>query len=527
MKPNDKTAFDYPRWGVVLLCSLFLLAGVTGHAPWKTDDAINLGVVHGMLGGDGWLIPRIAGDAWAGSPPLWHWIAASCARLTQWFLSPTDGARLASPLFAALALFCLARAGNDYYSKGSGNALPAVTLGTLGLLVPIHEANPTAAVIAAGAAAYYGLALMPRRPMVGAICLGAGCGGAFLADGLSGVLPLLPLALLPALHRRWIPLFFGLYTALTVASLWPTLLALRAPDFLTFWWEEELRSAVSSRNAFSLGHLKLLIWYAWPVLPLAGWTLWTQRRDLLAWNIVGPLLGLLCALLWFVTHEARNAHAVGLIVPLTLLAVAGLPRLRRGAANAFDWFGAMTLSLFIALIWLGAIALWTGWPPKIARNLLRLTPGFEPNVALLPLLAGLVLTAAWTWALFRLPRSSWRAGMRWTGGLCVLWCLLVALWMPWIDYGMSYRPAALALRRALPATADCVMRRDLGLAQRASIDIHAGIRTRPETSSATCHWLLAQEVASRKPAHTEGWTRVWEGRRPGDKSERLRLYRRD
>ena len=39
----------------------WLLAGVVGHDPWKTDDVLHLGIAFGMSGGD-WLVPRIAGD---------------------------------------------------------------------------------------------------------------------------------------------------------------------------------------------------------------------------------------------------------------------------------------------------------------------------------------------------------------------------------------------------------------------------------------------------------------------------------
>ena len=65
------------RYGALLLCVVWLLAGTVGHDPWKTDDALHLGVAFGMSGGD-WLVPRIAGDPWLVTPPLYHWVAAAC-----------------------------------------------------------------------------------------------------------------------------------------------------------------------------------------------------------------------------------------------------------------------------------------------------------------------------------------------------------------------------------------------------------------------------------------------------------------
>jgi hypothetical protein len=102
-----------------------------------------------------------------------------------------------------------------------------------------------------------------------------------------------------------------------------------------------------------------------------------------------------------------------------------------------------------------------------------------------------------------------------------MWGLLVALWFPWIDYGKSYRSVSESLTHALPADHGCIERRGLSLAHRAIFDYHAGLRTQPESPKARCRWLLAADQAP------EGWRKIWEGHRPGDRSERLRLYRRE
>jgi hypothetical protein len=51
-----------------------------------------------------------------------------------------------------------------------------------------------------------------------------------------------------------------------------------------------------------------------------------------------------------------------LLPPLVLLAVPGVFSLRRGAANAFDWFGMMTFTFFAALCWIVWSAMVFGWP---------------------------------------------------------------------------------------------------------------------------------------------------------------------
>lgn len=517
--------FPLPLAAVLLACAAYLLTGILGHDPWKTDDAVHLGVAYGFFSGDGWLVPRIAGEAWPAVAPLYHWVAAISAWLAQWVLPFHDGARLASVMFGAALLYFLARAAAALHDREAALVVPLLAIGTIGLLVPIHDAQPAIAVLAAGALAYLGLATLPQKAVGGGVLLGLGLGTSVLAGGLAGTLPLLPLLFLPLAQKRWLAFFIALYTALSVASIWPTLVALRTPAHLLAWWHEELAAMAVSSHAFSRDHLELLGWFAWPVLPIAAWSAWIGRRQWREWNRLVPLAGAAVALVWFLLHEPRPLVALPLLPPLVLLAGAGVHRLRRGAAAALDWFGMMTFSLVIALIWLGGVAMWTGWPVRIARNFAKLEPGFEARFSVVALLAAAAFTALWMAAVVKLPRSPWRAAIRWTAGVTAMWGVLIALWLPWIDYGKTYRGVMYSLRRAVPADAGCIASRHLGLAQRAQLDYFAGLRTRPASTSADCRWLLTQ--GGRKETAAAGWQKVWEGHRPGDRSERLRLYRRE
>jgi len=81
------------------------------------------------------------------------------------------------------------------------------------------------------------------------------------------------------------------------------------------------------------------------------------------------------------------------------------------------------------------------------------------------------------------------------------------------------------LRQGLGAHPGCIARRGLGLAQRASLDYFSGIRTVGSSRAKDCRYLIAQ-ATPRAEKDLPGWTLIRETSRPGDKSERLRLYRR-
>lgn len=508
-------------WLVLALCAAYLVAGTTGHDPWKSEDAVGLAITHGFFSGNGWLVPGIAGEFWPDAEPLYHWLAAGTAALTQGFLPFHDGARLASALFGGLFLFLLAGTARSLYGPDASRGAPLLAIGTLGLLVPLHEAQPAAAVLAATAGVYWGSALLAERPLTGALMMGGGLGATFLAGGLGGLLPPLVLLAVPLMQRRWAALAVAISLAVAVGTSWPMLLGRHAPAFLDAWWGSELAS-ILPHDAVSLGHAKLLGWFAWPVLFIAPWAIWRGRRQLATPGMALPLLGAMVALVWYLAHDAKPATLLPLMPPLILLAAAGTASLRRGAANAWDWFGMMTLSIAAALVWLGSVAMQSGWPPKIAHNFAKLEPGFVAHFSLPALLVALFATAAWFLALWRLPRSPWRVAIRWAAGITVVWVLLTTLWMPWIDYGKTYRPVVAELRQVLPADAGCIGRRGVGAPQRAALDYFAGIRTR--AGSKGCQWLIAQ--GSQHDAAPAGWQKVWEGHRPGDRGEWLRLYRR-
>jgi len=134
----NKRVMTRPRLGLLLLSLAWLLPGLVGHAPWKGGDGEHF-VQLWMLMQSG-----AAPQSVAATPPLYYWVASATAWLTSPMLPLADGARLASGLFIALALFFLARAARVLYGPEAGWAAALTLLGCLGLLVRGHELNDSA-----------------------------------------------------------------------------------------------------------------------------------------------------------------------------------------------------------------------------------------------------------------------------------------------------------------------------------------------------------------------------------------------
>jgi len=314
---------------------------------------------------------------------------------------------------------------------------------------------------------------------------------------------------------------------------WPALLYARSPELYAAWLHKTGLAALAHAPSLAAAGQQLgtLAWFAWPAWPIALWALWLYRRKPGSAAVALPLVALIAGLGLIVhTRAAGELPLLPLLLPLALLGAQVLSDLRRGAANALAWFGAMTFSLLGGLIWLGYLALQTGFPPRIAANAARIEPGFVSHFAWLPLIAAVAITLAWIALLLRSKNAAQRCVTFWAAGLALFWALAMLLWLPWIDYGKSYRPVARSLQASLPKHPGCIASRGLGEAQRAALDYHAGIVTQRLEIRARrdCALLLVQEN-TRLPEASPGasWKKIWEGNRAGDRTEKLRLYAKD
>jgi 4-amino-4-deoxy-L-arabinose transferase-like glycosyltransferase len=452
----------YTPLGVVVLAAVYLLVGLIGHDPWRGDDSRYLGPIMAMHGGGSWLLPEIAGEAAFDFPPLFYWTGALLARALHWWLPIADGARLASALWLGLLLAFLARAAWQFFGRETRQSAALLTLGTLGLVLHAHEIQPALALLGSVAITLSGLSELGRKPWAGAIEAGAGAGFAGLAAGLSGVLLSLPLLLLALLlppgedpRRERSACLLAVLLAVAIPAAWAGTLILTDPAQATLWWRLELKDFTNGAGNFGdLGRLaEQLGWFLWPLWPIAGWALWRARRELLSfrWRIL--LVALLLALvqITLVADSPRTANLLPLIPPLALIAAAGIPTLRRGAANAFDWFAVMTFLVFAILVWIAWSAMAVSWPPGLARQLVKLAPGFHLQFSLIPPLIGALLVSGWLLLVWNTPRTPKRGPINWAAGMTMLWCLAVTLLMPWFNHGKSYRPAAQSLAQQLAA----------------------------------------------------------------------------
>lgn len=523
-----------------LLCLIWLGTGLVGHDPWKPDEVSGFGVIYSMLHNGDWLAPTLAGEPFMDKPPLYYWTAALFARLFSPLLPLHDGARLASGFYTALTLLFTGLAGRKLYGENRGWAAVIILIGCLGMLVSAHQMTTDLALLSGCAMMLYGFSLSKERCIRAGALIGTGMGIGFMSKGfISPILLVLTAACLPLVFKGWrtrrylSSVAIALLFALPWLTVWPLLLYRYSPQLFADWaWTHNIGKWISyaktGPGSDSLYYLENLPWLAWPAIPLAAWVVWKSRKRLSQReDLQLPLVGFAVMLITLsLAADIEEVFALPMLLPITLLATASLSMLKRGAANALDWFGIMTFALLAILMWWGWAGLLLDNHAKITHWLKDYQPGFEPELYTTPFIIAIIATVTWIVMVWRVGRSMRRATLNWASGVTLIWILAMTLWLPWLDSGKSYRNMVAAMKQALPQHYNCIAGERLSDGHRAMFDYFGNIITLRDPMH-RCDLRLIQGNRLSKPLRDEThWEKIWEGSRKGDKNEHFRLYRR-
>jgi hypothetical protein len=278
---------------------------------------------------------------------------------------------------------------------------------------------------------------------------------------------------------------------------------------------------------------RLLVWFTWPVWPLALWTVWRWRRQLSRRHVALPLWFALVSLATtLLAPNPDRALLLGLPA-LAALAAFALPTFSRSAAALIDWFTLLFFSGMALFIWVMWLAIQTGFPPRPAANVARLAPGFMPSFGALAFVLALVATIAWIWLVrWRTSRSReaiWKSLVLPAGGAALCWLLVMTLWLPALDYARNYTTVVRGVTSRLGPQPGCVEVFGLTRPQVAALRFHGRLDLRPASAPSSCTWLLAaQELqpSINMVLQAHRWSLVATIRRPTDAKDNLLLYRK-
>src|SRR4029453_5044672 len=210
------------QFGLVVLCGAWVVLGLVGHDPGKSEDATAFGVAYEVLRGADPLTPRLAGEPYIDHPPLVYAAAALTATLLSGILPAHDAARIAAGALLGLTLLMLAMTGRELIGATYRWVPVLLLVGSVGLWDRAHQLSPELGLMLGAAMATYGFALALRRAVAGGAWLGLAIAIAFLSHGLMGPLWLVTTAvILPAAFTAWRTRRYALATAVALAIAVP------------------------------------------------------------------------------------------------------------------------------------------------------------------------------------------------------------------------------------------------------------------------------------------------------------------
>jgi 4-amino-4-deoxy-L-arabinose transferase-like glycosyltransferase len=520
---------------LLLLCAIWIVLGLVGHAPWKPLESASINIIKNILDGGSLLAPLVSGESFPSAPPLYYLCAAASAKLLSPLLSIHDGARLFNTIWLAILLLMVGMTGRELWSRGVGRHATFIMIGTIGLVISAHSLSAEVANLACLATGFYALALAKRRPWRASGLLGVAVGVGFLSYGLMPVLILLSTALfLPLLFKIWRTKSFAkiLSLSILIASplilTWVLLLQHYYPAMLLSWWQFNLQNFTQLNHLY---FLRILIWYAWPALPFAFLGLWHYRQQLLSKPKFQLMISFFVCSLFFLGLGAspKDINALPLLLPLVALSAGSVEHLKRGAAAALNWFGVMLFGLVGALIWLGWLAMLTGYPVKIKERMQFLSGAYESYFNWLSFLIALSITAIWLLVCMRAKQTNKSTVTNWAVGMTFGWGLLMTLWLPLIDSAKSYQAIFIDMNKVLPKTYNCINSLSVGQPQRLLLNYYTNIQLQPfeATQQLTCDFYLLQDVKGvGKMQPGQEWKQIWIGKRAADRKEGFRLFQR-
>jgi hypothetical protein len=545
-----------PRWALWLFCAAFVLPGFLGRDLWKGNEFTSFGYMLALAEGhSGWF--DIA--AWGHVPELDallpYWIGAWAIQLAPSFVSLSLAVRAPFALLLALTLiatwhaaYYLARtpqaqpvsfafggeaSPKDYARTMADGSLLAL-IACLGLALLSHEASPILAQLAFMSFAFYGVSAVSFHPKYSWTALTVGFIGLCLCGAPSFAVILALGSSVVIRHDRRASLGLAVL-AVVIAGL----------ASLLHIWQWRLQALLVNWTEWR-SILRLLIWFNWPVWPLALWTLWTWRRQWtsMRWSrhVVLPLWFASLALITSLFTPTADSTMLLALPPLATLGAFALPTLRRSVSALIDWFTLIFFSGCAFIIWVVWLAMQTGWPAQPAANVAKLAPGFAPSFTGFAFLCAAAATVFWAllvrWRVGKHRHALWKSVVLPAGGAALCWLLLMTLWLPLLDFARSYKPwvdrVDAIMLQAQPQRPSCLMTYGLNMGQMTAFHFHGGYeleplddKTRPQHAS--CPWLLIDsELRPELPMviRLNEWTRVQTVHRPSDRNEDVILYQR-
>ncbi len=507
-----------------VLSLIFLFTGLIGHEPWRPLESTSISIILEIIQNNQVIMPMAASESVITNPPLYSYVAAAFGKLFSPILSLHDAARLANIFWMALTLVSLGLMTRELWGQGFGRQAGLIFIGSVGLILNIHSLIPELATLLGYTISLYAFSLYFRRPFRASMVLGFGSGIAFLSGGIIPLIVIYLSSLLILIFNNWrnkryfIFIVISVTIAILAISPWLYSFNYLEPELFSSWIQAK---KFSPELLFSY-HLKGILWFTWPALPIAIWIIIKDYKLILSQRKlqIPIVFSIVLFITISLTGQANQTNLIPFTIPLSIIAVGGIDRLNRGAASALNWFGILIFGFIGFLIWLGWFAMISEIPTKIYERMFYHSSNYIAEFELFNFMFALVITLLWLASIIKFKITNRSAISNWALGITMVWVTLITLWGPFIDNRKSYKLIFTDVKQQLTKSSTCVYVNNLSDSQINLLHYYSGIKTTdPNTTNKDCRLALVSLTREKEiPAEYRLWGEIWTGKLLIDKN---------
>jgi 4-amino-4-deoxy-L-arabinose transferase-like glycosyltransferase len=530
IKPKRK---DRP-WLLVVLVLIWVLGTAFFHSPWEPYEPFVLSVVKGILRNNSWLVPYVSDIPYLQIQPFYFWIYSAILKafaITDIY-SIANGIRLINTflIFAVIALS--AKIGSNLSAFKNGRSVVLILISSIGFINLSYQLSPDIVVIFGFCLYLYALQLHKILPGLSGWLLFTGLLLVSIAFSCEFILIALSVLLvLPLVDKYWrnknYIMTCGIGVALFIIIFYIYCTQLQQVD-KDFFWQWKIRYLdLINRNNYNTWRqvretLLLLSWYTLPCGFLAIWTMYKRRLNIFKDKIIQVNILLVIILIAFTIISGKEVDRVifPIIIPLVFIASLEIDSIRITIVSLFNWFSIFVFGTLGFVIWAGYIMFNLNAPQDIISKVLSFSQNFSYQFKSWQLLLAIAITLIWLFMITRRHIRGREVVTNWASGTTFILVLFMALWLPWFDSVLSFKPLVNSSLKNINKKL-CIVTNGSDTVQGALWYYYADVNLLPSTINLNYNICNQAIVATDDLGIIDQnqWQILWHAKRPIDKKE--------
>jgi 4-amino-4-deoxy-L-arabinose transferase-like glycosyltransferase len=528
VKPKRK---DRP-WLLVVLVLIWVFGTAFFHSPWEPYEPFVLSVVKSILRNNSWLVPYVSHLPYLEIQPFYFWLYAAILKLLHVsnIYSIANGIRLINTSLILAVIALCAKVGANLSAFKNGRSVVLILISSVGFVNLSYQISPNIIVILGFCLYLYALQLHRELPGISGWLLFTGL--LLISISFSSefiLIALFILILLPLIDKHWRNrnFFMTAFISVTLFSIifYSYCYGLQQVDKDFFWqWKIRYMEIYHASGYNILRQLKeTLLQISWFLVPgsfLVIWTIYKRKLSIFKDKIIQVNIILAIMLFLFSVFSGRDVDQslFPIILPFVFIASLEIDSIRITIVSLLNWFSIFIFGTFGAALWTGYILFNLNMPYGFINYALQLTQDFHYQFSSWQLMLAILITFIWLFMITRRGIRGREVVSNWASGTTFVLVLFMALWLPWFDSVLTFRPLVeKSLKYINPKI--CTVTNGSDTVQGALWYYYADINLLPSFLNLNfnvCNQALVA-VEDINSIDQNMWNVMWQGKRPIDK----------